>query len=215
MKEDGPPRLRRRPETPGVSKRAWEPAGPPSAEQRTGEGRRRPERPRLGSPGCGLLRTWQSQASPARSGAGVVPAPTGPAPQDSRRRAGTHLPSPPRRRRRRRLSAPPVSHDASFRCDAQGREGQLAAPRLLPLSCPIRRGSRQGEGVATRRCMPGAGPVGLGAGPGRRSDGITERRKRRRALRSGVAAGPRSRRYYAGHREDFPTASGRLGVGGR
>lgn len=94
----------------------------------------------------------------------------------------------------------------------------LAAPRLLPPAAQSGEGDATGVGGVGGGglCRPGAEPGELGAGPsGVRSDLTAARRKPSRPRYGGSAAGQLGRGDHAGHRQDFPPASGRLRVGGR
>lgn len=74
------------------------------------------------------------------------------------------------------------------------------------------------DGGVARREVRAGGVTRRGWGGARRgwrSDLTAARRKQSRPRRDGSAAGPWGRVSHAGHREDFPPAPRRLGVGGR
>lgn len=177
-------------------------------------GRRRGEDGGGRSPGSGVLRSWQGQ-TPAR-------------PEPGWGRPCSERPGPPQQPATARNSPavatappPPVSqaHPPLHRA---GPWGPLAASRLLPLSRPIGRGERHGWGRGQADgAGRGRGQKGLGRGRAvpalcsLRSDLTAARRKQPGLRHRGAAAGPRGRQDHAGHREEFPPAPGRFGVGGR
>lgn len=186
----------------------WGPRGHPWAPAGGGERAAAAGGPGLRSPGSGVLRTWQSQAPAGPEPGWGAPARRGPARRSSRRRPGTHLPSQPRRHR--------LSVKRAHSCTAQSLG--IGGPR--PASSPWQPNQERGTprvwvGLGGL-CRPGAGPGELGAGPGGvRSDLTAARRKPSRPRYGGSAAGQRGRGDHAGHRQEFPPASGRLRVGGR
>lgn len=165
------------------------------------------------SAGRGDSRTWQGQA-PAGLEQGLdclCPERPGPPKQPAAARNSPAVATAPLQ---------PVSQKRS----ALRGAGSWGSSRPRPTSSPSAAQSREADaadgGVARWAVRDGAG---LGAGPGRGRGGPGALTTLLRAgniaglgpAAHGAAFGLHGRRDHAGYREDFPPASGRLGVGGR